>query len=101
MIVLTVELSVYIPSNAGNIKWSRWDCSPLFEGNRRNPLNSRAYCHLLVSPMSVGDPFRPFGHPHIGTIWQQLATVAATVATVPTNNRSRASPPSKKEATHT
>ena len=54
----------------------RWDCSPLVEENRRNPLNSRVYYHLLNFPMSLGNPFGYFGHPHNTQFWQQLATVA-------------------------
>jgi hypothetical protein len=39
------------------------------------PLNSSVYCHLLIFPMSLRNPLRSFGHPHIASFWQQLATV--------------------------
>ncbi len=39
------------------------------------PLKSSVYCHLLILPLSLRNPLRFFGHPHIALFWQQLATV--------------------------
>jgi hypothetical protein len=57
------------------IHWSRWDCSSLFEEIRRKPLNARNYYRLHLLALSLRNPFESFGHPHIRTMWQQLATV--------------------------
>ena len=51
------------------------------------PLNSRVYCHLLIFPMSLRNPWRSFGHPYNALFWQQLATVSSGAVWVAQRSR--------------
>src|ERR1700687_2451485 len=50
--------------------------SRLLKKSEEKPLSSRVNCHLLIFPMSLRNPWRPFGRPYNARFWQQLATVS-------------------------
>jgi hypothetical protein len=61
----------------GSKWWSRRGCSSPFEENRRKTAKVQRLLQLADSPMSLRNPLRFFGHPHIALYWQQLATVGS------------------------